>query len=148
MQCPFQQDFFVFRAFPKYHFLRRFWPYVCPFITTWHKVIKNCNDMIFSALRIVLVVLLSESINGPLSNLVVLLFWFGSYEQLRNNSHVDWWLSVCVTLFLRIITDIIPTCTQCLYNVSFRSYLSYIIYERSHNVATAFAIEHCFTYVE
>ena len=35
--------------------------------------------MIFSALRIVLVVLLSESINGPLSNPVVLLF-FGLYH--------------------------------------------------------------------
>ena len=38
------------------------------------KRIKKCSDMIFSALRIVLVVLLSESINGPLSNPVVLFF--------------------------------------------------------------------------
>ena len=38
------------------------------------KRIKKCSDMIFSALRIVLLVLLSESINGPLSNPVVLFF--------------------------------------------------------------------------
>ena len=30
-------------------------------------------------------------------------FWFGSYEQLRNNSHASWWSSVCVILSLQRI---------------------------------------------
>ena len=38
------------------------------------EVLKIVFCGLFSALRIVLVVLLSESINGPLSNPVVLLF--------------------------------------------------------------------------
>ena len=50
-------------------------------------------------------------------------------------------------LFLCIITDIIPTGTQRSYNASFRAYLRYVIYERLHNVATAFVNERCFTYV-
>ena len=47
-------------------------------------------------------------------------------------------------LFLCMITDTIPTGRQRLYNVSF---LRYVIYERSHIVATAFVNERCFTYV-
>ena len=64
--------------------------------------------MIFSALWIFLVDVLSESINRPVSNNwnpIVRLFWFGSYKQLQKNSHSDWWSSVCVTLFLRTITE-------------------------------------------
>ena len=38
---------------------------------------------------------------------VVLLFCFGSYEQLWNNSHQNWWLSVCRKFFLCTIRDII-----------------------------------------
>ena len=59
--------------------------YVRPYVTTQYEAVKNCNDMIFSALRIFLVVFLRESINGPVSNvqnLLVLLFWLGSYGQL------------------------------------------------------------------
>ena len=55
-----------------------------------------------------LVVLLNESINRPISNVwntVLLLFWFGSYE-LQNNSHVEWWSSVCVILFQCTTTGI------------------------------------------
>ena len=48
-------------------------------------------------------------------------------------------------LFLCMITDTIPTGRQRLYNVSF---LRYVIYERSHIVATAFVNERCFTYVQ
>ena len=58
---------------------------LCPFIYTRHEKVKNCSNMIFSALRIFLVVLLSESINGTVSNdwnPAVLLLWFGSYVQL------------------------------------------------------------------
>ena len=58
--------------------------------------------MIFSALRIFLVVLLSESINGLISNFLnpfVLLFWVGSNKQLWNNSNADLWSSVCVYYF-------------------------------------------------
>ena len=40
-----------------------------------------------------------------------------------------------------------PADTQRLYNVSFRAYLRYIIYERLHNVVTTFVNERCFTYV-
>ena len=137
----------TFNPVPKDHIFKRFWHYVYPFVTTWHERIKNCSDMIFSALRIALLVLLSESTNGPLSNPAVLLFWFGSYEQLRNNSHADLWSSVCVILFLCMIIDIIWTGTQRLYNVSFRVYLRYVIYEHLHNVVTAFVNERCFTYV-
>ena len=64
--------------------------------------------MIFSALWIFLVDVLSESINRPVSNNwnpIVRLFWFGSYKQLQKNSHSDWWSSVCVTLFLWTITE-------------------------------------------
>ena len=84
--------------------------YICPFITTRHERVKTCSNMIFNALRILLMVLWSESRNGPVSNIlnpVVPLFWFGSYEQLRNNLHGNWWSSVCVILFLCTITDII-----------------------------------------
>ena len=42
----------------------------------------------------------------------------------------------------------LPASTQCLYNVSFRLYLRYVIYERLHNVVTTFVNECCFTYVE
>ena len=42
--------------------------YARPYATTQYEVVKNCNDMIFSALRIFLVVFLRESINGPVSN--------------------------------------------------------------------------------
>ena len=71
--------------------------------------VKNCSHIIFTALLIFLVVFLSDSTNGPVSNdgnSVVLLFWFGSYEQLRHNSHADWWSSVYVILFLCTITYI------------------------------------------
>ena len=40
-----------------------------------------------------------------------------------------------------------PNSTQRLYHISFRVYLRYIKYERSHKVATAFVNERCFTYV-
>ena len=40
-----------------------------------------------------------------------------------------------------------PAGTQHLYNVSFRTYLRYVIYERLHNVVTTFVNERCFTYV-
>ena len=65
--------------------------------------------LIFSALWIFLMVLWSESRNGSVSNVwnpVVLLFWFESYKQFRNNSHGNWWLSVCMISFLCTITDI------------------------------------------
>ena len=84
MQFPCQQNFFVFtitplkeKSAPKDHVFKRFWTYVCPFVTTWHERIKNSSDMIFSTMQIFLVVLLSESINEPLSNVwnsIVLLF--------------------------------------------------------------------------
>ena len=57
--------------------------------------------MIFSALRSFLVVLLSESVNGPVSNVwnaVVLLSWFGSYEHFEiintriDDSHFVWYI--------------------------------------------------------
>ena len=53
--------------------------YLCPFVTTQHE-------------RVFLVVVLSESISRPVSNdwsPVSPLCWFGSYEQVRNNSHKD-----------------------------------------------------------
>ena len=37
--------------------------------------------------------------------------------------------------------------TRRLYNVSFRAYLRYVIYERLLNVVTTFVNESCFTYV-
>ena len=40
-----------------------------------------------------------------------------------------------------------PAGTQRLYNVSFRAYLRYVIYERLHNVATSYINERCFEYV-
>ena len=40
-----------------------------------------------------------------------------------------------------------PAGTQRLYNVSFRAYLRYVIYERLRNVVTTFVNERCFTYV-
>ena len=82
--------------------------YVCPFVTTRHEKVKNCSNMSFSALQIFLVFLLSENINEPVWNVwnpVMPLSWFGSYGQLQNNSHTDWWLSVCVILFLCAITE-------------------------------------------
>ena len=42
---------------------------------------------------------------------------------------------------------VFPAGTQRLYNVSFRVYLRYIIYERLRNVVTTFVNERCFTYV-
>ena len=65
-------------------------------------LVKKCNSVTLSALMIFLMVLWNESKHGPASNAwntVVLLFWFGSHEQLPNNSHRNWWLSVCVILF-------------------------------------------------
>ena len=50
-------------------------------------------------------------------------------------------------IFLCMMTDIISTGTQRLYNVSFRAHLRYVIYESSQDVATAFVNERCFTYV-
>ena len=44
-------------------------------------------------------------------------------------------------------SDNYPASTQRLYNVSFRAYLRYVMYERLHNVVTAFANERCFKYV-
>ena len=72
-------------------------------------MVKNCNNVIFSAFRIFLMVLWSESKNRHVSNVwntFLLVFWFGSYEQLRSNSHGNWWLSVCGILFLSTIADI------------------------------------------
>ena len=83
--------------------------YVCPFVTTRHERVKNCSIWSLVPRDFFLVDVLSESINRPVSNdrnPIVLLFWFRSQEQLRNNSHTDWWLSVCVILFLCTITDI------------------------------------------
>ena len=93
MQCPCQQDFFVFRItpskekpVPKDHTFKRFllnrhthlnklqlsaaglFKFVYSFVTTRHGTVENCSNMIFSALRSFLMVLLSESINGPVSN--------------------------------------------------------------------------------
>ena len=42
--------------------------YAFPFVTTCHERVKNCSNMIFSALRIFSVVLLSESIKRLVSN--------------------------------------------------------------------------------
>ena len=44
-------------------------------------------------------------------------------------------------------SDNYPASTQRLYNVSFRAYLRYVMYERLHNVVTTFVNERCFTYV-
>ena len=44
-------------------------------------------------------------------------------------------------------TDITAVGTQRLYNISFRAYLRYVIYEHLHNADTAFVNERCFTYV-
>ena len=44
--------------------------YICPFITTRHERVKTCSNMIFNALRILLMVLWSESRNGPVSNIL------------------------------------------------------------------------------
>ena len=41
----------------------------------------------------------------------------------------------------------IPAGTQRLYNVSFRAYSRYVIYERLYNVVTTFVNKRCFTYV-
>ena len=58
-------------------------------------------------------VLLNESRNEPVSNIwnpVVLLFWFGSYEQFHNNSHRNQWFPVYVILLInRIWRSIVPT---------------------------------------
>ena len=51
--------------------------YLWPFVTTRHERVKYCSNMIFSALGIFLVVVLSKSLNRPVSsdwNPVVLLF--------------------------------------------------------------------------
>ena len=42
--------------------------FVYSFVTTRHGTVENCSNMIFSALRSFLMVLLSEGINGPVSN--------------------------------------------------------------------------------
>ena len=52
-------------------------------LTPGMKTLKNCRNMIFSALRTFLVFHLSENINGTTAkvwNPVVLLFWFWSYR--------------------------------------------------------------------
>ena len=41
----------------------------------------------------------------------------------------------------------VPAGTKRLYNVSFKVYLRYVIYERLHNVVTTLVNERCFTYV-
>ena len=44
--------------------------YICPFITTRRERVKNCSNMILNALRILLMILWSESRNGPVSNIL------------------------------------------------------------------------------
>ena len=45
-----------------------FFKYVYSFVTTRHETVENCSNMIFSALWSFFMVLLSENINGPASN--------------------------------------------------------------------------------
>ena len=56
------------------------------------------------------------------------------------------WLFIC-KYTLKLLVFEVPAGAQRLYNVSFRVYLRYFIYERLPNVVTTFVNERCFTYV-
>ena len=92
-------------------------------------------------------VLLSENINGPLSNPDVLLFlvWIirAASKLFARGLMI---VSFCDTIFMYDHTYY-PNRHRTFIQLSFRAYLHYVIYEGLHNVVIAFINERCFTYV-
>ena len=94
----------------------------------------------------------------------LMLFWLIHFWQsamlilpimLRNNSFSTYAKSSEELTFLTTLytyasffhTRIFPAGTKRFYNVTFRAYLPFVIYERLHNVVTTFVNERYFTYV-
>ena len=103
--------------------------------------------MIFSALRIVLVVLLSESINGPSSNPVVLLFFGLDHTSSFEIIHTRIDDRQFVWYYFYVWSQILSQQAHNVYTTLVLGHIYVTSYECLYNVATAFVNERCFTYV-
>ena len=79
---------------------------VCPFVTNRHGSVKNCSNMIFSALWTFFSGLkfIWTCIEWLEYCCAPLLVWI--IGAASNNSHANWWSSVCLILFLCTIKNI------------------------------------------